>query len=58
MSVLSTVIDEEGCVRDTLICEGESEGFDEAAREALSRWVFEPATTLLLWMKIPARPRP
>jgi TonB family protein len=44
MSMLSAVIDEEGCVRKLVVCEGGTEGFVEAAQEALSRWVFEPAT--------------
>jgi TonB family protein len=44
MSVLSAIIDEEGCVRNVMVCEGGTEGFDEAAQETISRWVFEPAT--------------
>ncbi|HEX5720762.1 MAG TPA: TonB family protein [Thermoanaerobaculia bacterium] len=43
-SMLDAVIDEDGCVRDIRICKGGEEGFDRAVREAISRWVFEPAT--------------
>ncbi|HWM90191.1 MAG TPA: TonB family protein [Thermoanaerobaculia bacterium] len=44
VSVVSTVIDEEGCVRDVRVCEGDSEAFNQAARESFRGWVFEPAT--------------
>lgn len=44
VSVVSAVVDEEGCVRDLQVCEGDFEAFNQATLEAISRWVFEPAT--------------
>src|SRR5689334_7538208 len=43
-SVVSAVIDEEGCVRDIRVCSGKYEEFNQATREAVSGWVFKPAT--------------
>lgn len=44
MSVVSAIIDEEGCVRDIHVCEGGFEAFNQATSDAISRWVFKPAT--------------
>jgi TonB family protein len=42
--VLEVVIDEDGCVRQSKVLEGEGTAMASASVEAVPKWVFQPAT--------------
>jgi TonB family protein len=42
--VIESIIDEDGCVRNLLVCRSVNPDLDRSAMDAMSTWVFKPAT--------------